>query len=172
MADAVYGLARRVRQRRDAGRRREGSAQGGYRRLDAFTPFPVHELRTVLRPRDSRVLWPPRRRPLRLRARFACSLYELQLSDRRRRPAALRSVAFAVVAFEFTALFAALTPAIGMLALNGLPRLHHPVFDVAQFRRASRDRFFLCIDAGGAQFAEARRFLDGLDPLSVEVLRA
>ena len=36
--------------------------------------------------------------------------------------------AFAVVAFELTVLFAALTPAIGMLALNGLPRLHHPVF--------------------------------------------
>ena len=80
--------------------------------------------------------------------------------------------AFAVIAFELTILFAALTPAIGMLVLNGLPRLHHPAFAAARFSRASKDRFFLCVLATDAQFdAETTvRFLNGLKPQSVELV--
>ena len=80
--------------------------------------------------------------------------------------------AFAVVAFELTVLFAALAPAIGMLALNGLPRLHHPVFEARAFSRASRDRFFLCVLATDPHFdaRTTREFLQGLDPASVELV--
>jgi hypothetical protein len=80
--------------------------------------------------------------------------------------------AFAVVAFELTVLFAALFPAIGMLALNGLPRLHHPVFGAKTFARASKDRFFLCVLASDGKFEarETMRFLRSLDPASVELV--
>ena len=61
-----------------------------------------------------------------------------------------------MVTFELTVLFAALTPAFGMLALNGLPRLHHPVFAAPPFHRASQDRFFLCVLSDDPQFAAAR----------------
>jgi hypothetical protein len=79
-----------------------------------------------------------------------------------------------VVAFELTVLFAALFPAFGMLALNGLPRLHHPVFEARAFRRASKDRFFLCVLASDTQFdvKKTRDFLQGLDPESVEMVAA
>ena len=50
--------------------------------------------------------------------------------------------AFAVVAFELTVLFAALTPAFGMLALNGLPRLHHPVFSARRVPPRHQGSFF------------------------------
>src|SRR5689334_7282999 len=136
---------------------RETRAQG-YRSLDAFTPFPVPELYGVLRLRDSRVLW------LGLTGgifgfSFALAMqlftnfdYPINVGGR---PLYALS-AFAVVAFELTVLFAALFPAIGMLALNGLPRLSHPVFAARAFSRASKDRFFLCVLADDGRSEERR----------------
>ncbi len=73
------------------------------------------------------------------------------------------------ITFELTVLFAALTAAFGMLYMNGLPRLHHPIFDAPGFERASHDRFFLCIESADPAFGveSVRRFLDSLVPLVV-----
>ena len=54
--------------------------------------------------------------------------------------------------FESTILVAGITAVLGMLALNGLPRPHHPVFNVERFERVSSDQFFLCIEAQDGQF--------------------
>jgi hypothetical protein len=146
----------------------------GYRELDAFTPFPVYELFPVLRLRDRRVLW------LGLFGGvFGCTLaFAMQLFTNFDYPINVGGrplyalSAFAVVAFELTILFAALTPAIGMLALNGLPRLHHPVFAAPGFHRASRDRFFLCVLATDTRFDAKKTdaFLKKLEPVSVELV--
>lgn len=73
------------------------------------------------------------------------------------------------ITFEITVLFAALSGAIGMLFLNGLPRLHHPVFDIPHFERASTDRFFLCIEAADPLFnpEAVRSLLESTRPLSI-----
>lgn len=72
--------------------------------------------------------------------------------------------AFIVPTFETTILFAAFTAVLGMLALNGLPQPHHPVFNAPGFALATRDKFFLCIEADDPRFdrAATRRFLEGL----------
>ena len=74
------------------------------------------------------------------------------------------------ITFECTVLAAGLTSAIGMLAMNKLPMPYHPVFNLESFaKRASIDRFFLCIEADDPKFdrAQTRSFLEGLSPEEV-----
>ncbi|QJE01860.1 DUF3341 domain-containing protein [Massilia forsythiae] len=82
--------------------------------------------------------------------------------------------AFIPATFEITILGAALAAAVGMLALNGLPRLHHPLFEVEEFELASRNRFFLCLPARDPAFDRTRSsgFLRSLDPLLVREVPA
>lgn len=71
---------------------------------------------------------------------------------------------FVPVIFELTVLFAALTAVLGMLAMNGLPRPHHPLFGIPRFDRATQDRFFLCIRCTDPLFHPhtTRQFLEQL----------
>ena len=77
--------------------------------------------------------------------------------------------AFIPVAFETTILFAAFAAVFGMLAVNRLPQPHHPVFNAPRFALASRDRYFLCIEAEDPQFdrEQTRQFLLSLAPTEV-----
>jgi len=73
------------------------------------------------------------------------------------------------IMWELLVLTASLTGTIGLFALCGLPQPYHPLFNVPQFERASRDRFFLAIEAADPQYdpAKTRAFLESLTPASV-----
>jgi hypothetical protein len=144
----------------------------GYRRMDAYSPFPIEELHDALGSHESRL-------PLivliggilgglggyALQYWVAAIAYPINVGGR-----PLHSwPAFIPVTFECTILAAALSAVLGMLALNGLPTPYHAVFNVPRFALASRNRFFLVIEAADAKFAlePTRRFLESLSPREV-----
>lgn len=144
----------------------------GYRRLDAYSPFPVPGLAEAIGFRRTRL-------PLivlfgglvgglggyYLQYWISAIDYPLNVGGR-----PLHSwPAFIPVTFELTVLVAALAAVLGMLALNGLPMPHHPVFNVPAFELATRNRFFLCIEATDPQFdvVETKSFLETLKPSGV-----
>jgi hypothetical protein len=153
----------------EAARRAHGE---GYRRMDAYTPMPVEGLAEAIGLARSRV-------PLivllggitRCLGGFffqywiAVLDYPINVGGR-----PLNSwPSFIPVTFELTILLSALSAIAGLFALCRLPWPHHPVFNVREFERASRDRFFLCIETRDPRFdAEGtRRFLAGLEPRGV-----
>jgi hypothetical protein len=140
----------------------------GYRRVDAFTPFPVHELFDALKLDDKRL-------PLAvLLGGIAGCLggfglcywvsviaYPLNIGGR-----PFNSwPSFIPVTFEITILLAALTAVLSLIVLNGLPMPYHPVFNVKRFaEHASQDGFFLAIEAEDPKFdrEKTRSFLQSV----------
>ena len=144
----------------------------GYRCMDAYSPYPIEELHEALGSHHTRL-------PLivliggicgcvggyALQYWVSATAYPLNIGGK-----PLDSwPAFIPVTFECTILVAALSAVFGMLALNGLPMPYHPVFNVSRFALASRNRFFLCIEAADTKFGleETRRFLETLGPREV-----
>ena len=82
--------------------------------------------------------------------------------------------AFIPITFECMILLSALTALVSMLAMNGLPRPYHPVFNVPAFDRASLDRFFLCIESSDPKFRteETLQFLRDSGASEVSVVPA
>jgi hypothetical protein len=153
----------------DAARRAHAE---GYRRMDAYSPFPVHGLAEAIGFTRTRV-------PLLvflgglagciggyyLQYWISVIDYPLNVGGR-----PFHSwPAFIPVTFELTILVAALAAVLGMLALNGLPRPYHPVFNVPAFELATRNRFFLCIEATDPRFdgSQTKRSLESLQPQAV-----
>ena len=141
----------------------------GYRRMDAYTPFPVEGLTQAMGLKRNMVPFVTLLGGLAggiggfgFQYWAAAISYPQNIGGR-----PLNSwPAFIPVTFELTVLGASLCAVFGMLALNRLPQPHHPVFNVGRFVHASSDRFYLCIEARDPKFhmAETAKFLQGLHP--------
>lgn len=144
----------------------------GYTHTDAFSPFPLHEIDEALGIKRSIL-------PLLV---FAGGIvgcltgiglqvfvhyidYPLNIGGR----PYLSWPSFIPPSYELTILLAGFTAVFGMLFLNGLPRPYHPVFNVPRFALATREKFFLLIEAADPKYSydETKSFMESLNPQEV-----
>ena len=168
-APKLYGLMAEFETPHELVEATRRAREEGFRNLDAYTPYPIEALTEALDIHD-------RKLPALVLgggilgglAGFAlcywCSViaYPLNVGGK-----PYNSVpAFIVPTFECTILVAAFAAVLGMLGLNGLPMPYHPVFNTPRFALASKDRFFLCIEARDPKFDhdETWAFLTKLGP--------
>lgn len=141
--------------------------RAGYKKMDAFAPFPVEGLSDAIGFKDKYI-------PILMLCAamfgttwgFGLQYFGLAISyplNIGGRP--LWSWPnFLPIGFEATILTCAFTGVIMMFALNGLPQPYHPIFNAPNFERASTDKFFLLIEARDEKFdvAGTREFMQGL----------
>jgi hypothetical protein len=165
----LYGLMAEFENPNDLVSAARRAHEAGFVKLDAYTPYPIEALTEALAIHD-------RRLPAVVLAGgilggllgyalcYWTSVidYPLNVGGKPFHSAP----AFIVPTFETTILFAAFAAVLGMLGLNGLPMPYHPVFNTPRFALASRDRFFLCIEAKDPKFDhdETWAFLTKLGP--------
>jgi hypothetical protein len=155
----------------------EKAVAAGYTHLDGFSPYPVGEAADALKFPKSEM------GPVMFIGGLtgACAGflmqywantwgYSLNIGGR----PYFSWPSFVPITFEMMVLTTALTGFFGLLAICGLPRYNHPLFNSKAFERASRDRFFVCIEASDPKYdaAATRAFLSELHPISVEEVMA
>ncbi len=168
----VYGVMAEFDNPTDLLTATEKAYAAGYRKMDAYTPYPIEEVADALGFHKTRV-------PMivliggvlgglsgyLLQYWISAVSYPLNIGGR----PWVSWPAFIVVTFEMTILFGGISAVVGMLALNGLPMPYHPVFNNPRFTAASRDRFFLCIEAADPKFdrESTANFLGGFKAVEV-----
>ena len=172
MNKPVYGLMAEFESPTELVAAARAAREKGYRKLDAYTPFPIEELTDALHLHYNKL-------PLivllggilgglsgyLLQYYVTVIYFPINVAGR-----PLHSwPAYIIITFELTILFAAISAVLGLLALCGLPMPYHPVFNVPRFVQASRNRFFLCIQARDPLFDLQRtsEFLLTLEPREV-----
>ena len=172
MSENLYGIMAEFARPEQLLNAARAAYRAGYRKMDAYSPYAVEGVAEAIGFQKTKV-------PLITLIGGICgglTAYGMQwYSDVVDYPLNVGGrplhswPAFVPITFELTVLFAAIAGLIGMLALNGLPRPYHPVFNAPEFKLASQTRFFLCIEANDHLFraAEVRSFLQSFDPIKV-----
>jgi hypothetical protein len=168
----LHGLMAEFDTPTDLVRAAEAASHAGYRKMDAYTPFPVEELHHALH-------LPKSKMSLIVLIGGICggltgfilqwyiTVYDFPTNIGGRPLFSWPS--YIVITFELTVLFGAIFATVGLLALCGFPRPYHAAFNAPHFERATRDGFFLCIEANDPLFEleKTKGFLAGLDAKEV-----
>jgi hypothetical protein len=171
--EGIYGLLAEFNTPGELVHATEAARDAGYRRIECYTPYPVEEAASALHCHRNRVpLVTLVGGLLGVTTAFGMQTwinvwaYPLNIGGR----PLFSWPAFIIPAYEWTILFSGLAAAFGMIALNGLPQLYHPLFNAPNFRNGvTTDKFFLCIEAMDPQFSigSTRAFLEQFQPVSV-----
>jgi hypothetical protein len=172
MKAPVYGVMAEFDSPGALVRATEAAVAKGYKKLDAYSPFPIEELNDALHLHKNKL-------PLivlggglaggtlgyLLQYFITVIYYPINIAGR-----PLHSwPSYVIITFELTILLASISAVGGLFALCGLPMPYHPVFNAPRFALASNDRFFLCIESADPLFDSAKTsaFLETLEPKEV-----
>jgi hypothetical protein len=165
----IYGLMAEFDSAQDLVAAAQKTHAEGYRKIDAYSPFPVEGLAEAIGFHKNRVSLVVLIGGLigllsaySLQYWVAVITYPTNIGGRPYHS----WPSFIIVTFELTILFGGISSAIGMLALNGLPLPYHPVFNVPEFGKATDNKFFLVVESTDPNYdaARTRSFLSGLSP--------
>jgi Protein of unknown function (DUF3341) len=168
----IYGTMAEFASAQDLVHAARRTHEAGYRKIDAYSPFPVEELAEAVGFHKNGVALVTLIGAIigglsgyLLQYWVAVIAYPVNVGGRPYHS----WPSFIIVTFEMTILFGALSAVFGMLALNGLPMPYHPVFHVPRFALATKDRFFLIVFASDPKYDPkgTRQFLEGLQPRSI-----
>ena len=171
----LYGLVAEFEEAEQVVAAAEKVYDAGYRKIDAYSPFPVHGLAEAIGFKDILLPWmifiggcTGAATGISLEYFTSVLDYPMNVGGR----PLFSWPSFIPVTFECTILFSALTAVFGMIILNGLPRPYHSIFNTPDFERATQDRFFLCIEAADPRFdiRETEKFLKSLQPFNVSAV--
>ena len=175
MSEKIYGLIAEFDSPAAILHAAEKVRDAGYRRWDTFTPFPIHGMDQVMQLGNSLVGWVS----LAMGAGAFLSVFGLiWFTNAFDYPLIVGGKPMFSVPMTFVPSYimlimgAAVGALVGMLGLNQLPRLHHPLFDQKRFELASRDKFFLVIGAQDEKFCvtETRRLLEAIGGAHIEIV--
>jgi hypothetical protein len=148
------------------------TSEAGYKKIDAYSPFPIEELAEAIGFHTNGVALVTLVGGLLglfggFMLQWWVSTISYPVNIGGRPPNSWPS--FIPVTFEMTILFAGLSAVLGMLVLNGLPMPYHPVFNVPRFVRATHDKFFLIIFSSDPRYdsIQTRAILESLGGKSI-----
>ena len=144
----------------------------GYTKTDAFSPFPIHEMDKALGVKRSilpYIIFGGGVAGLLTALGLVYFVHVLDYPIIVGGRPFFSLTSFIPPMFELTILLAATAAVFGMLLLNGLPQPYHPVFNVPRFALATREKFFLLIEAKDPKYdyEETKNFMQSLNPQGV-----
>ena len=175
-AEAKYGLMAEFETTAATLHAAEMVRDAGYRRWDVFTPFPVHGMDKAMGLGNSKVGWFSFCGGL---TGFTCGMLMIWYMNAYNYPIVvggkpLFSPIFSFpVAYELTILLGSFGSLLGMLFLNRLPRLYHPLFKSPRFTQVTHDKFFVVIEATDPKYSDVdtRRLLEQAGARHIEEVR-
>lgn len=155
----IHGILAEFRNPKELTDAAKTMVESGYQHFDTFSPFPIHGIDKAMKLKKSKLGWVVLGHAL-LGFTGAFSLimfvmtmdYPLNISGK----PFWNVPAWIPVMFELTVLLSAFGAVFGMFFLNGLPRLNHPLFNSDNFKKATDDGFFVCVESEDPQFEEEK----------------
>lgn len=151
----IYGVLAEVRNPKELIDIARIVNKNGYRKFDTFSPFPIHGMDKAMSLQKSKLGWIVLSHGIvgmvgALSMIYFMMVYDYPLNISGK--SLMNVPAWIPVTFELTILLSAFGAVFGMFFLNGLPKLNHPLFTSENFKKATNDGFFICVEATDPQF--------------------